>query len=123
MSQLRKLLADKAVFAEPLGIVRVWVLRALVELRGYQEFVMSAGFSSDALANYLGLGDWVEDDECDFDRKVIRQELQRAHRAVEADANSKTIAGPLSRNVQRLASQCGLSDVDCRILEFAILIQ
>ncbi|HEY9279248.1 MAG TPA: ATP-binding protein [Eoetvoesiella sp.] len=122
MSRLRKFRADKAVFAEPLEIVRVWALRALMELNGHREFVMSTCFSSDALANYLGLGDWVEDADGSFDRKAIRQELQRLHRAVEADANSQTIPAPLSENVQRLASRCGLSDTDCRILEFMILI-
>ncbi len=122
MSRLRKFLADKAVFAEPVDIVRVWALRALMDLNGHREFLMSTCFSSDALANYLGLENWVEDADGDFNRKTIRQELQRLHRTVEADAGSQTIPAPLSGNAQRLASRCGLSDVDCRILEFVILI-
>lgn len=122
MSRLRKFPVDKTVLTEPLEIVRVWALRALMALNGHREFVMSTCFSSDALANYLGLGAWVEDADDNFSRKAIRQELQRLHRAVEAEAGSQTIPAPLSENTQRLAARCGLSDTDCRILEFVILI-
>lgn len=115
MSRLRKFRADKAVFAEPLEIVRVWALRALMKLNDHREFVMSTCFSSDALANYLGLGNWVDDTDGNFNPKTIRQELQRLHRAVEADANSQTISAPLSENAQRLTKRCGLSDIRTKL--------
>ena len=102
MSRLVKFLADKAVFAEPLAIVRVWALRALVDLNGHREFVTNTCFSCDALANYLGLSDWVEDADDNFNRRAIRIELQHLHRAAEADVNNQTIPAPLYANVQQI---------------------
>jgi transitional endoplasmic reticulum ATPase len=122
MGHSEKFLYQKAVFEGPSEMVRLWALRAIVELNGQREFVMHTCFSSDALANYLGLGAWIDDADSDFNRKAIRQELQRLHRAVEADKTSRALPMPLPENIQRLATQCGLTDTDCRILEFVILM-
>lgn len=122
MSRSREFLTGTALFAEPVGVVRLWALRALAELNGQRQFVMSTCFSHDALAHYLGLSDWVDDADGNFNRKTIRQEIQRMHREIEVDAISQTLPAPLLLNVQRLASRYGLSDLDCRILEFVTLI-
>ena len=37
-------------------IIRLWLLRVLVPLGGYRQFVQHIGFSNDTLAEVIGLG-------------------------------------------------------------------
>ncbi len=94
----------------------------LVPLSGHKNFVMRNGFSEDRVARLLGMSDWVDDLELDFDSNVVRTQLRELH--VSAEQRAAVLAPPpeLSANMVSLAQLVGLSDVDCRIIEFAALI-
>lgn len=105
------------------SIVHLWILRILVPLGCYRDFINANGFSNDSLAELLGLGEWIDPETKDFNPKLIRNQLRRLHQ--EAELKLPDVASPtcLKENLERLSSLVGLSLVDCRILEFAVFLQ
>jgi transitional endoplasmic reticulum ATPase len=104
------------------SITELWMLRILVPLSGHKIFVMRNGFSEDAVARFLGMADWLDNDELDFDSAAVRTRLRELHAAAEARAPRLAPPPGLQANMARLSQLVGLSDADCRILEFAALI-
>jgi transitional endoplasmic reticulum ATPase len=104
------------------SIAELWMLRILVPLSGHKEFVLRNGFSEDKVARRLGVGDWLDNDELDFDSAAVRTQLRELHVAAEARASQLAPPAGLRSNMARLSQLVGLSDVDCRILEFAALL-
>ena len=104
-------------------IVHLWLFRLLVPLGVHREFVQKDGFSNDTFAELLGLGDWIDSANRDFDQKTIRAELRKLHYAAERKWHNAGAPSCLQKNVARLSKLVGLSQTDCRILEFAVLIQ
>lgn len=123
MSLSRKMSRSGAGATDVSPVVRLWILRILVLLNGHRSFVETDGFSSDRLAESLGLSKWLDLGDDDIDAKKVRAELRRLHQDSEKDAVDLAMPGYLSSNVQRLAGLSGLSEVDCRILEFAVLMK
>ncbi len=103
-------------------VVRLWLLRLLVPMGLHREFVNQDGFGNDALAETLGLVEWVDSGQCEFDSRAVRTELRKLHQAGERKLSGAAMPSDLSSNVERLAKLVGLSDTDCRILEFVVLI-
>jgi SpoVK/Ycf46/Vps4 family AAA+-type ATPase len=99
-----------------------WILRLLVPLGGHKELVGSRGFSNDALATALGLGEWVDPEDRDFDPETVRARLRALHRDAERGHAAAALPSTLRANVARLAGLVGMSDTDCRLLEFATLL-
>ena len=104
------------------SIAQLWMLRILVPLSGHKVFVMRNGFSDDAVARFLGVGDWLDNDELDFDSATVRTQLREMHADAEARAAQLAPPSGLAANMARLSQLVGLTDVDCRILEFAALL-
>lgn len=104
-------------------IVHRWLLRLLVPLGGHRDFVHQSGFNNDALAHLIGLGEWIDSDTRDFDPIAVRALLRKLHKAGELKLRGATAPTCLLGNVARLAELVGLSETDCRILEFAVLIR
>lgn len=103
-------------------IIHLWLLRLLVPLRLERTFIDRHCFNNDSLAEILGLGQFFESSIKDFDRQAARAQLRKLHQARERDARHIEAPQYLRRNVARLQALVGLSDTDCRILEFAVLI-
>src|SRR5271170_2472832 len=100
-------------------IIHLWLLRLLVPLRLERAFIDRQSFNNDSLAEIIGLGRRVESSIKDFDRQAVRAQLRRLHQAKERDARHIEAPQYLCRNVARLQTLVGLSDIDCRILEFS----
>ena len=103
-------------------LIRRWLLQILVPLGGHRQFVGTHGFQDDSLAEFLGLGKWIDSDEYDFDPRRIVGQLRRQHRALGTAAAAVPPTSILSVNLSRLADLLELSEIDCRLLEFAVLI-
>ncbi len=103
-------------------IAHLWLLRMLVPLGGHNEFVNRHGFRNDSLAALLGLGEWIDPTDRDFDPRAVRSALRKLHQVAEQKYCKAKIPACLSRNVARLSALVGLSDTDRRILEFVVLI-
>ena len=110
-------------FDEPSTIARLWALRILDDLKGYRSFIRSHGFSNDTLANALGLGRWLDDDESLSGKvKEAVTDLRNRHREAERNAGNADLPKALTGNVARLAALAGLNDTDRKVLEFAVLL-
>ncbi len=126
--------------------LRLWILRILVELNGHQSFVRSHDFNNDRIAIFLGVLDSnscsvskrkrrskanlkqinsdssnSEDSQKEFNQKEQIAILRSLHQKAEKLGNTRPW-GVLVDNVSYLASIIGLNETECRILEFAILI-
>lgn len=104
------------------AITELWLLRMLVPLGGHKDLISRSNFSNDTLADAVGLGDWIDNDEREFDANAIRLELRDRHRAAETRIASITAPPTLRANMTRLANLVGMSETECRILEFAAMI-
>ena len=111
---------------EPLNIlpiIHLWLLRSLVLLEGHREFIRNNCFNNESLAEVLGLGEWIDPVNSAFDEKTVRAALRKCHQIAERKWHDATPPSCLRKNVARLSRLVGLSATDCRILEFAVLIQ
>ena len=108
---------------QPTPIVHLWLLRLLIPLGGHREFVTQHGFNNDVLAEVLGLSEWIDPEQCDFDPSKVRAELRNLYKVGERTLGNVVPPPCLQGNVARLSALVGLSETDCRILEFAVMIQ
>ncbi len=104
-------------------ILVLWLLRLLVPMGGQRYFIGPNSFSDDALAEVLGLDHWVDLAECEFDQRAVRMELRGLYLEAEQELGSANVPDRLGGNVARLAELVGLSDTDCRVLEFAVMMR
>ncbi len=105
------------------SIIFLWILRILAPLNGHLNFVSSRRFEDEDLARALGLGQWIESSHsADFDIKGIQSELRLLHQKAENRRAQAMLPSCLLHNVGQLSSLVGLSQTDCRILEFGVLI-
>jgi len=121
MARRRSRYALSTLDADP--VIHLWLLRMLVVLGGHREFVSVHGFNSYPLAEMLGLGHWLDPAPDDFDVKAITAELRLQHQKAEKQWAKSLLPACLRSNVVRLSDLVGLSTTDCRILEFAVLVQ
>lgn len=119
-------------------LVRLWLLRMLVPLGAHRSFIdRHSGLTNEALAEALGLTDWLDCPSGDFDPAAARTTLRHLHAQAEsstatlsvdastdgtADVSTHALGLPsvLAHNLARLAVLAGLSAVDQAILVFAI---
>jgi hypothetical protein len=93
----------------------------LVPLKASRKFVTHGEFEHDGLAEFLGLQHWTQPN-CEFDEKAVHAELRTLHKAVERGSQQAQTPAYLAGNVARLSALAGLSEIDCRILEFVVLM-
>lgn len=105
------------------AISELWMLRILVPLGGHKVFVTRNGFSEDRVARLIGIGEWLDNDELEFDSAAVRAQLREMHAAAEVRVPRLAPPAGLRANMDRLAQLVGLTEIDCRIIEFAAMLQ
>ena len=113
--------AKKATEFTP--IMRLWLLRLLVPIGAQRQFVSQMGFNDDVTAELLGLQEWVGTNPREFDLKLVRAALRKLHESAEVELHNTPIPKILQGNIARIAKLVNLSDTDCRILEFAVMVR
>ena len=116
----RRSVSPNALETHPL--IQLWHVRLLIGLGTHKEFITDHGFTCDSIAQAIGLGDWVDGTSQEFDRKKVLIELRQVHREFESRFKGTLAPTILRDNVERLSQLVGLSQTDCRILEFAVLL-
>jgi SpoVK/Ycf46/Vps4 family AAA+-type ATPase len=104
-------------------LAKLWLLRILVPLHGHKGFIEKEGFTDDRLAEVLGLSDWLDVPDLSFKPQAVRMKLKAIHSECEHQLGCSQPPSPLVGNVTRIAKLAGLSDIESRILIFAIMLR
>lgn len=100
-----------------------WLLVLLVPLGGHREFLLRNGFRDEGIAEALGLINDQDYDEFSYDPAQVLATLRRRYRRLQQPLPQEDrMPLPLRANLHQLAEWVGLSAVDCRLLEFAVLV-
>ena len=100
------------------ALIRLWVLRMIVQQGGSRDFIMSYGYKSDDLAEYLGLAPVDEK----FDAKATMAELRKRHVQAERGRIPGQIPDILQRNIDRFGQLLGWSEADKGVIAFVTLM-
>ena len=119
---LDKLITDSIGRFELTPLIELWILRMLVPLGAHLEFVCDRCMHNDPLADSLGLGHWVHDEELEWNRRQALAELRQLHVKAERNAHKAKAPDCLARNIAQVADLVGLSTTDQQVLQFAILL-
>ena len=111
------------IFKDVPPLVHLWILRILIPLGMHKEFIQMYFFADNDIAELLGLSEWVNVDPDTFDTKAIRSHLQKIYKFNSPKIRKSKIPSTLRGNILHLAKIVGLSETDCQILEFAVLVQ
>lgn len=104
--------------------LKVWIFRILCELHGFRELIDSHRFDYDDLARAVGLGEWGDGSKQPvFEAHKAHNQLFAIYRSEIASLNPVVTDPVLQENIRRIAAVAGLNEVDCRILEFVILLK
>ena len=103
-------------------LVRLWILRILVPLGAHKEFIRGHGFANDGLAEQLGFAHWLDPDVVAFMPGSVLKELRRQHQQAESEQAQAVMPEVLAHNLALLAELLGLSEVDQKLLGFAVML-
>ena len=101
-------------------IVRLWLLRLLVPLECRRQLIGITEFDNDEIALLFALPGAASISQ--FDAGKARLKLYRSYQATEKQAAKLSLPTLLADNIERLADLVGLSDVECQLLGFAVLL-
>lgn len=108
-------------------LIQIWLLRLLVPLEGYKNFLRERDFRDDDVARAVGLGRYIgcyfsEDEEgTEYDPKAILGELRHRWKVAERQGLPISTQTPLARNIARLGEALELSEAEMRIVHFSVL--
>jgi transitional endoplasmic reticulum ATPase len=100
------------------ALIRLWTLRMLVQQGGSRDLIISYGYKSDDLAEYLGLTAASEK----FDAKAAMTELRKKYAQAERGRTSEQLPEILQRNIDRFGELLGWSEADKRVIAFVTLM-
>jgi transitional endoplasmic reticulum ATPase len=115
-SRRSKLDVDDREFVDP--NVRLWMLKLLVPLKCYRPLFDGRSYDCEGIAMLFD----VDIQSNEFDKAKARGILTAQLRDAEKDAPKLVLPEPLAGNIQKLSSLIGLSDVECKLLSFAVFL-
>ena len=104
-------------------LARLWLLRLLVPLKLNSSLILKEEFSNNLIAQKIGLTGQPDDSEDSHNPKELRAKLCRLHQEAESDSKSAKPPENLIKNIARLRELVNLSETDCRILEFTVILR
>lgn len=115
-------LIEEARHATLSPLTRLWVLRTLALLGGSNQFINEKGFQMLWIAKQLGFSSSLLTDA--YQQEQARQELHQLYQQAEADYAQQQwqIPSELQANIDMLQGILGLSQVECRILAFVVML-
>ena len=106
--------------------IQLWALRILVLSGGQRNFIESqGGFNDMTLAQAIGLTEYLNETNQDLDeidRRQSQRVLENLHAKIEKTKKPSFKLPVLEGNIQKLKKLVGLSDLDCKVLAFAVLV-
>lgn len=102
----------------PLALL--WSFRLMVELQGYRKLLRRHEIADDDVAEALGLGDWVDNE--DYRPGPAIQQLRRNYLAFCTEHASPAFPEPVAANLRAMAQLIGLNDTETTLLGFCVLM-
>lgn len=105
------------------AIFKLWVLRILVLLGSHKDGIE---MTSPRMAEVIGVDDFCEIETRHADsekRKEALSRLRQLHAAAEKEMKDTRVPETVYRNIAHLSTIIGLNDVECRVMEFAVLTE
>lgn len=100
-------------------IVRLWLFRLLVPLGVFHKILLDEHF--ERLVDILDLNQCVKIEQ-NAHYHVDNAQFRTLHEAIERDLRNVQVPACLLNNITRLSTVVGLSETDCRILEFVVIM-
>jgi transitional endoplasmic reticulum ATPase len=113
--------AATTTFNEAPEIIKLWALRILVPLNKYKALLDTRECDQISVAILVGLGDIDSKLQGKSETESIRKKLQKLHVSAEKKKHAMKLPVNLVANIAHLQMLVGLTDTDCRILEFMVL--
>lgn len=107
---------------EVLPIVRLWILRMMVPAGGFAKGVRMAAYLDEESSVLLDACGVTQELLCHENPRAANAEIKKLYQIAEKKLSGSVVPIELHKNVQGLARLVGLTETDCRILEFATLI-
>ena len=104
-------------------IIRLWLLRIVVDLGAHSKFVSHHGFNDDSVAEHIGFASDLAEAAAPFNYQAAREKLRQLHSAAEKERGSSRLPPALEANVDRLSQLVALSSTDRAILGFAVALK
>jgi SpoVK/Ycf46/Vps4 family AAA+-type ATPase len=107
-------------------IIKLWILRLLIPLECHRKLINRHGFESEELARLFELtpdADVTEEEGSESHNPfALHAKLKDIYIDAERGAASACLPEPLASNIETLATQVGLNEVESWILAFAVMI-
>lgn len=102
--------------------IKLWVLRILFKQNAIGRVVGLSGFTDPDIESLFNLEGWGDKREGGFDKKLVIADLHKQYLAYEERSNSIFSCPTLSYNIEQLAKVFNLSEVEKKILDFAVIL-
>jgi transitional endoplasmic reticulum ATPase len=109
-------------YLEESPIIRMWVLRLMSTCGGRGRKGPLLAYLDDEAESLMDACGLMSKAMQSSNPKTVLVELRKLQKAAEVDGRKATLPGTLLTNVQCLAKLVGLSDTDCRVLEFSVML-
>ncbi|WP_430231282.1 AAA family ATPase [Paraburkholderia tropica] len=104
-------------------VVKAWLLRMLVPLGAQRSGIRHGTLRVEQLAEIFSLRGLYGDDPDELDERLVAARLRQLYRETEGSAHAFDDNSTLSKNLNRLESLVGLTEIDRKILEFVVMLK
>jgi len=107
---------------DSLPIVQLWLLRLLLPLKLWGRVIKQDDSNTQALAGMFRFQDCRVKGDYGYAETQVINRLKVVHDQAERNWHNEKPPVCLCQNIQKLATCFGLSETDCRILEFTVML-
>lgn len=115
-------LKSENLCSEESAVIRMWVLRLVSVYRGHGKLGSFTAFLAEDAETLLDACGLMSKAMQSNNPRTVSAELRRLRKAAEEEGRTALLPQTLLTNVQCLAKLVGLSDTDCRLLEFSVMM-
>jgi SpoVK/Ycf46/Vps4 family AAA+-type ATPase len=107
---------------EAIPIIQKWMLRSLILLGGYKNWVCQHGVSNDDIAYAIGLDCLIENPSKVSESGIVLTHLKKRSIKLESEVSEYDIPADLTHNIDHILKLVNLNSVERKVLEFTILL-
>lgn len=103
-------------------VIRLWVLRLMTVYRGHGKLGALTTYLDEDAETLLDACGLISKAMQSSNSRTVSAELRKLRKAAEEEGRSALLPATLLANVQCLAKLVGLSETECRLLEFSVMM-